>query len=154
MRTKQKSSSVTPDNDEVAAGLTRGVLRLARRLRAERPADSPGANAFGVLGHLWHHGPSSPGDIAIAERHQPQSLTRVLADMERRGHIERAPSPLDRRKVLLSLTPTGVRALQHDLAGRSAWLEKALTRLSDLEYQAVRMSVPILERLAQLDETD
>lgn len=145
-------SGMTTDSDELAGRLTRGVLRLARRLRAERPTDGPGANALGVLAYLWQNGPSSPSDIATAERHQPQSLTRVLADLERRGHIERAQSPLDRRKVQLTLTPQGVRALRHDLAGRSAWLEKALTQLSDLECLAVRMAVPILERLAQLDE--
>lgn len=143
---------MTPQSDELAEKLTRGVLRLARRLRAERPADGPGANALGVLAHLWQNGPSSPSDIATAERHQPQSLTRVLADLERRGHIERAESPVDRRKVLLSLTPQGVRALRHDLAKRSAWLEQALTQLSDLECQAVHMAIPILERLATMDE--
>ena len=71
-----------------AAALRRAVTQLGRRLRAERPAD-PGGLALALLGHLYRRGPSSAGELAGAERLRPQSVTRVLAALERDGLISR-----------------------------------------------------------------
>ena len=74
-------------------------------------------SAYRITPEAWHR--------ALGRLNEPQSLTRVLADMERRGYIERAPSPSDRRKVLLSVTPVGVRALRHDLVRQPAPARRA-----------------------------
>jgi DNA-binding MarR family transcriptional regulator len=131
------------------AELTRGaVARLARRLRAERPADSLSSNKVGVLSHLHRHGPSSPGEIAAAEHQQPQSLTRVFAELESEGLVRRTPNTADRRGAVLELTRTGMMVLRQDMAHRDAWLTSALDGLTDLEVEVLRLAAGIIDRLA------
>jgi DNA-binding MarR family transcriptional regulator len=131
------------------AELTRGaVARLARRLRAERPADSLSSNKVGVLSHLHRHGPSSPGEIAAAEHQQPQSLTRVFAELESEGLVRRTPNAADRRGAVLELTRTGMMMLRQDMAHRDAWLTGALDGLTDLEVEVLRLAAGIIDRLA------
>jgi DNA-binding MarR family transcriptional regulator len=131
------------------AELTRGaVARLARRLRVERPADSLSSNKVGVLSHLHRHGPSSPGEIAAAEHQQPQSLTRVFAELESEGLVRRTPNAADRRGAVLELTRTGMMMLRQDMAHRDAWLTGALDGLTDLEVEVLRLAAGIIDRLA------
>ena len=82
-------------SENVVADVRRGTLRLARRLRAERPAGALSANKVLVLAYLSRAVPSTPGVIAEAERQRPQSLTRVFTDLRREGFIDALA--LDRR---------------------------------------------------------
>jgi DNA-binding MarR family transcriptional regulator len=131
------------------AELTRGaVARLARRLRVERPADSLSSNKVGVLSQLHRLGPSSPGEIAAAEHQQPQSLTRVFAELESDGLVRRKPNEADRRGAVLELTRAGATVLRQDMAHRDAWLTGALDSLTDLEVEVLRLAAGIIDRLA------
>ena len=46
-------------------------------------------------------------DLVTATAQRPSTLTGVLDRLERRGLIERAANPADRRSVLVRLTPGG-----------------------------------------------
>jgi multidrug efflux system outer membrane protein len=131
-----------------AAKLRRGLFRLARRLRLERRENNLSPNKRMVLFHLWRNGPRSPGDIAAAEFQQPQSLTRVFADLEKRGLISRSRSASDRRQAVIDLTPAGRQALERDMAHLDEWLATALGGLTETERQLLDMSADLLERLA------
>ncbi|MFJ4845746.1 MULTISPECIES: MarR family winged helix-turn-helix transcriptional regulator [unclassified Streptomyces] len=130
-----------------AAEIRRGATRLSRRLRAERSPGALSANKVGVLGHLYRHGPATPGAVAGADRQQPQSLTRVFTELERDGLITRAPAEHDRRQALLALTPAGHAALLADVAERDAWLASALAGLSETEREVLRLAGRLMDRL-------
>jgi DNA-binding MarR family transcriptional regulator len=140
---------VTPEQRRAVAEQTRGaVARLARRLRAERPAGSLSSNKISVLSHLYRRGPSSPGEIAATEHQQPQSLTRVFAELESAGLMRRTPNMADRRGSVLALTSAGADALRRDMAHRDAWLAGAFDDLSDQEVALLGRAAAIMERLA------
>ena len=124
------------------------MARLARRLRAERPADSLSSNKISVLSHLYRRGPSSPGEIAATDRQQPQSLTRVYAELESAGLVRRTPNSADRRGSVLELTSAGTDALRRDMAHRDAWLTGAFDDLSDEEVALLGRAAGVMERLA------
>lgn len=132
----------------IAAALRRGTTRLGRRLRAERSDTALSSNKIAVLGHLHRRGPLSPGAIAAAERQQPQSLTRVFAELERDGLITRTTSPEDRRAAVLGLTAQGLGALAADMAEREAWLAGALTELTPAEARLLRIAGELMDQLA------
>ncbi len=132
----------------IAADARRGATRLARRLRAERPVHALSANKIGVLSHLHRHGPSTPGDVAEAERQRPQSLTRVFAELELAELISRSPSPADRRESLLALTGAGFDALSQDMAERDIWLAEVIAGLSDTEARVLQIAGILMDRLA------
>jgi DNA-binding MarR family transcriptional regulator len=135
---------------EIAADTRRGVIRLARRLRAERSPDALSANkvGVGVLGHLYQHGPSTPGEIAAAEYQRPQSMTRVFAELEAAGLVSRTRSELDRRESLLNITTLGREVLTRDMAERDVWLASAMAEMSETEAQVLRLAAALMERLA------
>ena len=132
----------------IAVALRRGTTGLGRRLRAERSSSALSSNKLAVLGHLHRRGPLSPGTITTAERQQPQSMTRVFAELERDGLITRTTSPDDRRAAVLGLTERGRDALVADMAERDAWLAEALADLTPAEVRLLRIAGELMEQLA------
>jgi len=138
-----------PDESSTVAEIRRGVTRLAHRLRAERPADALSANKVSVLGHLYRHGPSTPGEVAAAEYQHPQSLTRVFAELGAAGLITRTRSDRDGRESVLTLTESGRDALTGDMAQRDAWLDEVLAGLTPTEVELLRIASALMERIAE-----
>jgi DNA-binding MarR family transcriptional regulator len=133
---------------DAAADLRYGVHRLARRLRVERSAQALSQSKISVLAQLRRNGPTSAKALADADRVQPQSLTRVFAELERDGLISRMRSASDGRQVLFGLTGDGRRALHRDLAERDAWLANALLDLNETERQVLALAARLMDRLA------
>lgn len=109
--------------------IVRGVLRLSRRLRSERPDSTVSLSAIGMLSTLHRSGPMPAARLAQAERLQPQSLSRLIAQLDRDGLIKRRPGKEDRRTLILEITEAGRRALSHDITARRAWLESAMRKV-------------------------
>jgi DNA-binding MarR family transcriptional regulator len=131
------------------ADLRRAVIRLGRRLSVERPADALSSNKLVVLAHLHRNGPTTPGRLATAEHQQPQSLTRVFAELQEDGLISRVRDERDRRQWLIEITPAGRTALAEDMAVRDAWLAAAMDRLTETERGLLKLAASLLERLAE-----
>ncbi|WP_328673600.1 MarR family winged helix-turn-helix transcriptional regulator [Streptomyces sp. NBC_00328] len=131
-----------------SAEIRQGVIRLARRLSAERPMDGLSLNKSSVLGHLRRNGPMSAGALAAADHQQPQSLTRVFADLEQEGLISRTRDAQDGRQRVVELTEAGRAALARDMAQRDAWLEVALVDLTETERQVLLLAARLMNRLA------
>jgi DNA-binding MarR family transcriptional regulator len=141
------------ERQAIAEQTRRAMVRLSRRMRAQRAPDSLSLNKISVLGHLYHLGPSTPGEITVAERQRPQSLTRVFAELERDGLIVRTPSERDRRESVLDLTDIGRAVLAADVERRDSWLAEALTELSDTEAQLLRLAAGLMDRLVDSKPT-
>jgi DNA-binding MarR family transcriptional regulator len=121
--------------------------QLMRRLRTEhRFSLSQGA----VLGRLDREGTRSIGDLALAERVRPQSMTQTIADLESEGLIARCPDPADGRRILVELTDQGCDTLEADRRQREGWLARAIAEdLSPSEQQTLMEAVVLLRRLAE-----
>jgi DNA-binding MarR family transcriptional regulator len=132
-----------------ATAVRRGVIRLSRRLRAERPAHDVTLLQLAVLAELNDTGPMTPGQLAAAQRVQPQSLTRVLATLEARGLLGRQAHPGDGRRALLAITADGHQALRRDVDARDRWLAQAMAgQLTPTERELLRLAGELMDRLA------
>jgi DNA-binding MarR family transcriptional regulator len=131
--------------------IRRAIVRLNRRLRAAGSNSSLSAGKLSALGFLYAHPPCSPGELAAAERLQPQSLTRLLSELENDRYITRAKSSEDRRQSLLEITQEGKRVFIRDMRERDQWLMQAISCLSETEQQVLRIAANIMNRLADLD---
>lgn len=137
------------ESGQRTAAVVRGVLALGRRLRAERPAGSASLVAIGLLATLHRLGPMPAARLAAEERLQPQSLTRLLAELERGGLIVRSVGVSDRRERVIEMTPAGRDVLTADMRARRAWLDAAMAAsLSPAERAAVEAAAPALLKLA------
>ena len=137
---------------EVIAQIRRGSTRLGRRLRLERPADAISLTKLAVLAHLRRWGAATPGELAAAERLQPQSLTRVIADLAAEGMLTRHRNERDGRQHVLEITAAGRLALAEDMDARDAWLARAIEQegLTETEIQVLYLAGALMDRLSGL----
>ena len=136
----------------LATSLRISVSRLARRLRVERQAEglaSLSDTQLAALAVLDRHGAMTPGELAEHEKVQPPSMTRVIAVLEERRLVMRAPHPTDRRQVVLTVTEQGRELVSQARRRRDAWLAKRLKELSPEERAILRAAAPVLEKLSQ-----
>ncbi len=148
------TDSSRPDATRGTPAVRRAVLALARRLRRERAPHGISSLRLLVLSRLVA-GPATGATIAAAERIQPQSLTRVIADLEDRGFLRRRLDQTDRRLVPLEITAKGLHLLAQDAARQDAWLAQAMEqRLTPAEREIVRIAADLLARLGNDPEAE
>lgn len=138
----------TRQDSELASALRLAVMRLARRMRAERADTSLTLSQLAALATLERHGAMTPRDLAAAERVQPPSLTRLAASLEEQGLITRTPHASDGRRVLLAVSASGVALLREDRRRREAWLAQQLAGLEPEERAVLKHATTVLDRLA------
>jgi DNA-binding MarR family transcriptional regulator len=135
------------DTTRLASELRIVLGQLMRRLRAEhRFSLSQGE----VLGRLDREGTRSIGDLALAVRVRPQSMTQTISDLEGDGLIARRTDPADGRRILVELTEQGHETLEADRRKREGWLARAIADdLSSEEQQVLTQAIALLRRLAE-----
>jgi len=138
----------------IAVALRRAVSGLARRLRAERAPHGVSSSKLSVLGRLVRQGALTAAKLAEQERIQPQSLTRLLAELEQRALIIRREDESDKRQLLIEITSAGVELLTKDAWQQTVWLTRAIPAvLSPIETQLIWLTAQLLQRLADADPT-
>ncbi len=141
-------------SQEQVARIVHGVLRLGRRLRAQRPADSVSLSALSLMATLNEHGPLPAARLAETQRLQPQSLTRLIQDLEGRGFIAREPGT-DRRTLVIRLTEAGVAAFRYDMAARHRWLRDEMAKTLEADDQMLlAMAAEVMIRLTKADHDE
>jgi DNA-binding MarR family transcriptional regulator len=135
---------------ELAALLRPSLLRLTRVIRNQRVDMSITLTQLSAMGTLHKRGPMSAGELASCERVQPPSMTKVLANLEERGLVRRAPHPSDRRQAIIAITEAGIALLDSERRSRDAWLSQHLAQLTPDERALLRDVVPVLDKLAAL----
>lgn len=134
-------------SDELlASSLRMVVMRLARRLRAERSDETLGLSQMSALSSLMR-GPLSPTALAQAERIQPPSMTRVISALEARGLIKREEHETDKRQSVIAITSAGRTLVEEDRVRKKVWLVEILETLEEPDRRALREALPVLEQI-------
>lgn len=89
------------------------------------------------------------GELARALRVTTGATTRVIDSLVEAGHAHREWDPEDRRRILVSVTPSARRALDRSLQGLREDLGKALAGYSEAELEAVLRFVGSLRSLSR-----
>ena len=140
---------------ESTTQLLRAVLALGRRLRTARAPGSRTLSGLGILGTLHRVGPLLATQLAAEEGLQPQSLTRLLAELETGKFISRKRSQTDGRAYTIELTTRGRRHLQDEIEERRSWLKDAVSStLSASEREIALSAAAVLLKIATYQSTD
>jgi len=92
-------------------------------------------------------------DLARLERLQPQSLTRIVAELEEQGLIKRQQGDADRRQLLIEITRAGSKLLLSDAIRQGAWLAKVMkARLTKAEQEIASVAADLLDGIADEDD--
>lgn len=135
--------------DELTAlGLAfRRVFRTLSRLRG-RDTHLGGSELshaqFELLIELDERGELSAGELALAARMAPGTVTQMLDHLAESGHVERVRSETDRRVVVSRLTAQGRRKIADK---RKAWQSRWEAALRGVEADDLRAATHVLELL-------
>ena len=133
---------------DTATRIHRSATRLTHELRSRRPEGSISVLRLSLLAHLHREGAKTPGDLARYLKIRPQSLTRLLVDLEEREWLERTEDPKDRRRALIDITDIGAKALAEDVRARRTELARAVARLlSPEEQDLLHAAAELMDRL-------
>jgi DNA-binding MarR family transcriptional regulator len=132
----------------LASRLRLAVVRLNRRLRAQRTNSAISLTQVSALSTLHKCGPLTPGELAAKEGVQPPSMTRVIAALEEFGFATRRPHPTDGRQAIVEVTEAGEHYLLDEITAREAWLDKRLAELPQEERELLSRAAEIIDRMA------
>jgi DNA-binding MarR family transcriptional regulator len=133
---------------DLAVRLRLAIARTARRLRQEAGEElSPSQTA--ALATIDRHGPLTPSELAVRERIQRPTVTRIVARLEEGGLVQRTRDPQDGRSSLVALTPTGRELLARGRTRKDAYLARRLRELDADERATLQRAAAILERLLE-----
>lgn len=127
-------------------------MALARQLRRHRPDHGLTLSQLELLGDVSRAGVTTPAEIAARLQVRVQSLTDSINELESRGLVSRRPDDTDRRRQLIELTADGLDLLVRDRAQRdTALYEMMRGQLSELEFNLLMLTAPVLRKLADTD---
>jgi DNA-binding MarR family transcriptional regulator len=98
-----------------------------------------------ALSVLVFAGPKTMSELAAIEQVQPPTMTRIVEALVQSGRVRRKTDAVDRRKLLIEATPTGVKLLHEGQLRRVRVLTEFLSALSDEECAIVESAVTLLE---------
>lgn len=145
--TKYMTEPVSSERS-LASRLRLAVVRLNRRLRAQRLDSVVTLTQLAAMSTLYKCGPLTPGELAAKEGVQPPSMTRVIAALEGLGYVTRGPHPTDGRQAIVALTDAGRAYNDAQVSAREAWLDKRLAELSAEEQELLDRAAQIIDRMA------
>ena len=125
------------------------VLRLAREMRQSAQDGELTGSALILLGSLHRGGAMSAVELARREGLQPQSLSRLLARLDKQGLIARAVDPDDARRHVIAITQAGTTLLMEQIVKRRDWLtDRMAERLNMAERTTLLDAAALMLRLA------
>jgi DNA-binding MarR family transcriptional regulator len=140
----------TTSQADLAVRLRLVIARTARRLRQQAGEELSPSQAT-ALATIDRHGPLTPSELAVRERIQRPTATRLIARLEETGFVDRTPDPLDRRSCVVSLTPAGGELLDRVRTRKDAYLARRLRDLDADERATLDRAAAILERVLEGD---
>ena len=135
----------------LASALRLAVVRLNRRMRAQRVNSSVTISQLAAMSTLDFHGPLTPGELAAHEKVQPPSMTRVLAGLEDIGLVGRKPHPTDGRQVIVQLTEAGKQLCRDEVRMREAWLSRRVAELDPEDREVLRRAVEVINAMVETE---
>jgi DNA-binding MarR family transcriptional regulator len=138
------------DVHSVASALTVSIGLFVRRLRQSSVQDDLSLPEISALSRLDRAGPATTSDLARVDQITPQAMGATLALLEERGLVQRRRDPRDGRRVTMSLTEAGQRALRNKRSARTEQLAKSLASgFTQAEVETLRAAAPLIERLGE-----
>jgi DNA-binding MarR family transcriptional regulator len=146
---KQRSPIALFAPTRPATELRRSITRMARLLGASMPKGELSPAKLSALGILRRDGPMTASALSSRLGIRPQSLTRILADVESAELLTRTRDPRDTREHILTVTPRAVSLMRDEGVRRDKLMRQAMQRvLTPVEIEVLLLSAKLLNKLA------
>ncbi|MBX0301705.1 MarR family transcriptional regulator [Cryobacterium sp. 1639] len=122
--------------------------RLARRVRQEQADNELTSGQFSALGAVFRLGPMTLSALSEEERVTPPSMNRTVNALVEAGLVDRAGSAEDGRKVVLTVTDTGLALVRETRKRRDDWIARRILKLTPDQRQVLAAATDIMKELA------
>jgi DNA-binding MarR family transcriptional regulator len=122
--------------------------RVTRVLRRAAGGSNVGHGSLSALASLVSDGPMRLGELAAVEGISPPSMTRIVANLEERGHVRRTADPIDGRALVVEATASGRALVTTGREARIRELRRRVAALSDEDRATLGAAIPVLETLS------
>jgi len=134
-------------HDEAAERFRLEVLRLGRRIRREKVAETVSDAQLDVVSRLHDVGPETPGRLAEIEEVSPPAMNRTVNALEKAGYARRTADPTDGRRVIVELTSAGHALVADTRRLRNARMEAELAALAPADRAVLERSAELMKDL-------
>ena len=137
------------DPGEAVAEFRRSVTRLSRLLGSSMPRGELTPTKLTALSILRREGPLSASTLASRLGILPQSLTRILADLENEELLTRSRDPRDSREHILEPTSKARSLMRAEVIRRDANIREVMLRaLTPIEIDLLLLAGKAINKLA------
>jgi DNA-binding MarR family transcriptional regulator len=142
-------SPTTADISALAEALRPALLRLTRQLRKESQRFGMSPLDAMLLSLVKHAEGIGVSELADLEQMSRPTMSSHVKRLEQAGWIARqAPDSEDKRRIGLTITPNGRRALEAVRRQRNDWLAGRLAGLSPEAREIIRAAIGPLAQIA------
>ncbi|RNL50298.1 MarR family winged helix-turn-helix transcriptional regulator [Pedobacter jejuensis] len=125
-------------SNALASALRPVLARLNRKLRKLSPSNTVlSQTERSILVLLEQHDYLLSAELALLEKITPQSMGQLLNHLAVLNLISKTASETDKRKIHISLSPTGKEMLQQVRHERDEWLSKAIAEVCTEQEQLI-----------------
>jgi DNA-binding MarR family transcriptional regulator len=130
---------------QVADRLHSAAIHLLRYAAKPDVLSGQGPARLSALSVLVFGGPKTLGELAVAERVKPPTMSRIVAGLKRSGLAKIQTDGKDARRIRITVTAKGERVLQEARARRIQGLGQALAALDGNELDCLRRAAAVVE---------
>jgi DNA-binding MarR family transcriptional regulator len=135
------------DTVQIADRLRPVLLQVGRELRREAREVGVSPHQVSLLVAIKYQPGVGVRELAAREKISPPAMSNHVDRLERDRLVRRQPSDTDKRRVGLTLTEEGSRALRRVRSRRTAWLATRLRGLTEQQLAAIDAAIEPLSEI-------
>lgn len=132
----------------LAEALHRAAIGLLRGIKTADQETGLSPPRLSALSVLVFGGPQSLASLARAEGVKPPTMSKLVAELEGEGLVEKSPDPKDGRGLVIVTTAKGKKIMLQGRDRRLALLRERLGELNAKEIARLAAAAPVLLRIA------
>jgi DNA-binding MarR family transcriptional regulator len=136
------------DAHQLAEALHRAAIGLLRGIKTADRETGLSPPRLSALSVLVFAGPQSLASLAKAEGVKPPTMSKLVAELEAEGLVEKSADPRDRRGLVIAATARGRKIMLQGRDRRLALLKERLGRLDARETALLAGAAPVLLKIA------
>ncbi|MGD1045350.1 MAG: MarR family transcriptional regulator [Bacteroidota bacterium] len=137
---------------ELAENLRVVISRLVKILRTQTKNDELlSLTESSTLAVIHDYKEILPSELAAAEKVTAQSMSQIINKLLDHGFIKRTSSKTDKRKVLITITAAGMKAVEERRSERQEWLARSIgEKTTKKEKEVLMNAIAVMAKLVNL----
>ncbi len=137
---------------EIAANLRVVISRLVKILRNEVKSDELlSLTERSTLALVYQSAEILPSQLAVIEKVSTQSMSQIINKLLALGYIKKTSSKTDKRKVIITITAGGKKAVEKKRSEKQEWLAQSIfEKTTQKEKEVLVKAIKVLTKLVDL----